>query len=242
VCLYGTRGTHPSKVPSRAKYLAKDFTTRSEGALAKTYSASCKASPNQDNSTYTSGEQEQLIVLSNFSICSIVFMTDYLAWSSKRVSHLIITHPGIMISIIKQIQASITGEPKWLSWVWRNCKRKVKYIIYRIKYQLPLKPSHMDGEHQSPPPNQQIEKNWGVWWKCRPTISRCLYISSQCLPSLHDLSESVVSSQHVSSFCERLDFWLLRWHWCYRIWGELSQTSLQNLSWCALSKESASSS
>jgi hypothetical protein len=37
-------------------------------------------------------------------------MTGYLAWSRKRVSHLITTHPSTVISIIKQIQASITGE------------------------------------------------------------------------------------------------------------------------------------
>jgi hypothetical protein len=37
-------------------------------------------------------------------------MTSYLAWFSKGVSHLISTHPSIMISIINQIQASITGE------------------------------------------------------------------------------------------------------------------------------------
>jgi hypothetical protein len=37
-------------------------------------------------------------------------MISYLAWSSRRVSHLISTHPSIMISIINQIQASITGE------------------------------------------------------------------------------------------------------------------------------------
>jgi hypothetical protein len=39
-------------------------------------------------------------------------MTSYLAWSSKGVSHLLTTHPSIVISIIKQIQASITGEAK----------------------------------------------------------------------------------------------------------------------------------
>jgi hypothetical protein len=37
-------------------------------------------------------------------------MTGYLAWSSKRVLDLISTHPCTMISIINQIQASITGE------------------------------------------------------------------------------------------------------------------------------------
>jgi hypothetical protein len=37
-------------------------------------------------------------------------MIGYLARSSKRVSHHISTHPSIMISIINQIQASITSE------------------------------------------------------------------------------------------------------------------------------------
>jgi hypothetical protein len=93
--------------------LAKDFTTQSEGAPAKTYPASRKASLDQDKSTYTSDEQEQLSVLSNFSICSTVqHMIVYLAWSSKRVLHLITTHHSIVISIIKQIQANITGEAK----------------------------------------------------------------------------------------------------------------------------------
>jgi hypothetical protein len=41
---------------------------------------------------------------------NIAIMTDYLTWSSKRVSYLIFTHPNIMISIIKQKQASITCE------------------------------------------------------------------------------------------------------------------------------------
>jgi hypothetical protein len=37
-------------------------------------------------------------------------MIGYLAWSSKRVSHLIFTHHSTMIGIIIQIQASITGD------------------------------------------------------------------------------------------------------------------------------------
>jgi hypothetical protein len=52
--------------------LAKDFTTQSEGAPAKIYPASRKASLNQDKNTYTGGEQEQLIMLTNFSMCSTV--------------------------------------------------------------------------------------------------------------------------------------------------------------------------
>jgi hypothetical protein len=45
-----------------------DFTTRSEGAPAKTYPVSRKASLNPDKSTYTSCEQEQLIELSSFNM------------------------------------------------------------------------------------------------------------------------------------------------------------------------------
>jgi hypothetical protein len=52
--------------------LAKDFTTQSDGAAAKTCPTSHKASLNQDKNTYTSDEQEQLIELSSFIICSIV--------------------------------------------------------------------------------------------------------------------------------------------------------------------------
>jgi hypothetical protein len=43
-------------------------------------------------------------------VLNITIMTGYLAWSSKRVSHLISIHLSTMISIINQIQASITGE------------------------------------------------------------------------------------------------------------------------------------
>jgi hypothetical protein len=43
---------------------------------------------------------------------NIAIMIGYLAWSSKRVLHLISTHPSIMIGIIIQIQASITSEAK----------------------------------------------------------------------------------------------------------------------------------
>jgi hypothetical protein len=61
--------------------LAKDFTTQSEGALAKTCPTSRKASLNQDKSTYTSGEHEQLIELS--SLLNSSYIISYLAWSGK---------------------------------------------------------------------------------------------------------------------------------------------------------------
>jgi hypothetical protein len=43
-------------------------------------------------------------------VLNIAIMKGYLACSSKRVSHLISTHPSTMISIVNHIRASITGE------------------------------------------------------------------------------------------------------------------------------------
>jgi hypothetical protein len=42
-------------------------------------------------------------------------------------------------------------------------KMQEKNKLYKIKHQLPLKPSYMDGKHQFLSANQQIEKNQGVW-------------------------------------------------------------------------------
>jgi hypothetical protein len=52
--------------------LSKDFTPLTKVAQTKTYLASHKLSLNQDKNTYTCGEQEQLIKLSSFNICSIL--------------------------------------------------------------------------------------------------------------------------------------------------------------------------
>jgi hypothetical protein len=46
------------------------------------------------------------------SVLNITIIAGYLAWPSKRVSHLITTLPSTVINIIKQIQASITCEAK----------------------------------------------------------------------------------------------------------------------------------
>jgi hypothetical protein len=43
-------------------------------------------------------------------VLNIAIMTSYLARSSKRVSHLISTHPSIMTSIVNEIQGSILSE------------------------------------------------------------------------------------------------------------------------------------
>jgi hypothetical protein len=46
-----------------------------------------------------------------------------------------------------------------------NAREKQNIQYTGQKHKLPLKPSYMDGKHQSPPPpaNQQIKKNQGVW-------------------------------------------------------------------------------
>jgi hypothetical protein len=62
-----------------------------------------------------------------------------------------------MISLIKQIQASITCESKVE--YEENMREKQNIQIYTIKHQLPLKPSHTDVKHQFAP---QIKKNQGV--------------------------------------------------------------------------------
>jgi hypothetical protein len=45
-----------------------------------------------------------------------------------------------VISIIDQIQASITGEANWLRWVWRKYKRKAKR--YKYTKQITSSPSN----------------------------------------------------------------------------------------------------
>jgi hypothetical protein len=41
----------------------------------------------------------------------------------------------------------------------KNAREKKNIQVYKVKHQLLLKPGHMDGKHQFPPANQQIEKN-----------------------------------------------------------------------------------
>jgi hypothetical protein len=88
-----------------------------------------------------------------------------------------------------------------------NARVKQKIQIYKIKHQLPLKPSHKDGEHQFPP---QISKARSIeeFGENISQLSRYRCISSQYIPSQCDLSGSGVSSQGVSFSCGRLDFWL----------------------------------
>jgi hypothetical protein len=48
-------------------------------------------------------------------------------------------------------------------------------------------------------------------------LSLGVYISHFNASLLYVVSQEVVSALNMSHlFYERLDFWLLRWHWCYR--------------------------
>jgi hypothetical protein len=96
-------------------------------------------------------------------VLNIATIASYLAWPSKRVSHLITTHPSTVISIIKQIQASIKVKQSDLVENEENAREKQNIQIYKIKYQLPLKPSHKDDKHQFRPTNQKSKKDRGVW-------------------------------------------------------------------------------
>jgi hypothetical protein len=68
---------------------------------------------------------------------NIAIIAGYLAWPSKRVSHLITTHPSTMIRIIKQIQASITGEANDSGEYEENAREKQNIQIYRIEHKPP---------------------------------------------------------------------------------------------------------
>jgi hypothetical protein len=70
-------------------------------------------------------------------------MTGYLAWSSKRDSHLISTHPSIMTSISNQIQASITGETKDILGRYDEMQcdeNKIEYIQDKVQAAPQTKP------------------------------------------------------------------------------------------------------
>jgi hypothetical protein len=87
-------------------------------------------------------------------------MTSYLARSSKRVSHLISTHPSIMTSIINQIQTSITNEAELTYVNMKEMQKKSKRIQnIQDRIQAPLKSSHKDDKHQFSLVKQQSEKH-----------------------------------------------------------------------------------
>jgi hypothetical protein len=103
-----------------------------------------------------------------------------------------------VISIIKQIQASITGEAKWLRWVWRKCKRKAKYIS-------------IQGKTPNSPSNQAIwmvntnfPLEFSKWRRIKgfgediDQLSLGVYISHLNVSLLYMISQEVVSSLNMS--------------------------------------------
>jgi hypothetical protein len=74
----------------------------------------------------------------------------------------------------------------------KKYKRKAKYTIYRIKYQLPLKPSHIDDKHQFPPrKSENQEESRGL-----------VKISANCLSvSRYLISISPFSTWSLRKWC-----------------------------------------
>jgi hypothetical protein len=73
----------------------------------------------------------------------------------------------------------------------------------------------MDVKHQFP---MQISKSRRIkgFGEDIGQLSLGVYISHLNVSLLYVVSHEVVSSLNMSHlFCGRLDFWLLRWHWCY---------------------------
>jgi hypothetical protein len=93
-----------------------------------------------------------------------------------------------------------------------NAREKAKCTIYKAKELSPPQTKPYGWQTLIPPrKSANREESRGLVKMSANCLSVSIYLISMS-PSLHDLSESGVSSQHVSSFYGRLDFWLLRWH------------------------------
>jgi hypothetical protein len=135
-------------------------------------------------------------------------MTSYLAWSKKRVSHLISTHPNIMTSTINKIQASITGEAidKLDRYEEMQCDdNKIEYIQDKV---------------QAPPSNQAIGMaNTKFLLQSRKTshikgfgenisqLPLCVNVFHHYVSLFNIVSQEVVS--HFYVFCSPLENWVL---------------------------------
>jgi hypothetical protein len=71
------------------------------------------------------------------------------------------------------------------------------YNIYKKKHQLPLKPSHMDGKHQSP---LQISKSRRImgFGENIGQLPLCVYVSHLNVSFFNVISQEVVSSLNMS--------------------------------------------
>jgi hypothetical protein len=94
-------------------------------------------------------------------------------------------------------------------------KRKAKQTIYKVK--VPTPPQTKPYGWQTPIPHPQISKSKGIkgFGENVDQPSLGVYVSHLNVPLLYMISQKVMSPLNVSSFCGRLDFLLLRWHWCY---------------------------
>jgi hypothetical protein len=105
-----------------------------------------------------------------------------------------------VISIIKQIQASITSEAKWLTWVWRKNAREKQNI--QDKAPTPHKPSHKNGKYQSPPQISKVRRIKG-FGEDIDQLSLSVYESHLNDFLLYVISQEVVSPLKVPhSFVE----------------------------------------
>jgi hypothetical protein len=135
-------------------------------------------------------------------------MTGYPAWSSKRVSYLISTHPSIMISIINQIQTSITGEAIDRLDRYDEIQQNIKMIqdrVYTRQNTSPLKPSHRDDKHQDPQRNKMsLIKGFGENVSQLPF---CINVFHRYVAFLNMVSQEVASYFYV--FRSPMKNWVL---------------------------------
>jgi hypothetical protein len=124
---------------------------------------------------------------------NIAMMIGYLAWSSKRVSYLISTHPSTMIDIIIQIQGSITSKEieNFGGYEEMQCEENKVYTRQNI-----ISPSNqVIGMTNSKSPSPQSSKSRSIkgFGEIVSQLSLCVCISSLCLLSQHGLSGTAIS-------------------------------------------------
>jgi hypothetical protein len=83
-----------------------------------------------------------------------------------------------------------------------NAREKQNIQIYKIKHQLPLKPSHKDDKHQFPPQISKLRRIKG-FGEDIGQLSLGVYVSHLYISFLYMVSQEVVSPLKVShSFVE----------------------------------------
>jgi hypothetical protein len=77
-----------------------------------------------------------------------------------------------------------------------NEREKQNNTIYKMKYKLPLKPSHKDGKQQSPPPQSSKARRIKEFGENIGQLSLCVYVSHLNVSLLYMVFEEVVSPLH----------------------------------------------